>query len=281
MRQSTCSLLLFGLLWPLALPPSALAHTQQGPPYLRVNGDYVETNPLADLAPGQIPHGRAPGRYLAGEPIEFSIDLNVIRNQSEFRWRWQEGGTEYQTGTKVTHTYAQAGSYTVILQAQNESISDRFVDYDTVQVDVVPKTGYVTPSARVVVEAAKKGSGYEVSFKASPAHDPATSITEYRWLFGDGFDATGQTVSHTYQEGSVQVFPVLSVKDGHGLSAHTGFELSFTDDKVVARELPFSPGTVEQVGSGSGGSAFWRLLWPALGVAALLTLAVLLRRRRR
>ncbi|HSH31704.1 MAG TPA: PKD domain-containing protein, partial [Candidatus Saccharimonadales bacterium] len=148
MRQATkrisltlSSLLISAGLWPVAV----LAHSQNSTPYLRVNGQFVETNPLAEIAPSQVPSDQAPELYPVGEPIEFAVDLNVIRQQSQFRWQWREGDMDYQVGTSVRHSYDKTGSYTVTLQAKNDTISERFIDYDRLRVNVVPKPGYVMP----------------------------------------------------------------------------------------------------------------------------------------
>ncbi|RLF57476.1 MAG: hypothetical protein DRN27_07720, partial [Thermoplasmata archaeon] len=44
--------------------------------------------------------------------------------------------------------------------------------------------------------------GEEICFDASGSYDPAGNIIEYKWDFGDGVNATGEKVCHTYVNGS-------------------------------------------------------------------------------
>ena len=54
----------------------------------------------------------------------------------------------------------------------------------------------------------------EVTFNGS-ATDPEDDQLEYRWVFGDGFEATGQTATHTYTtSGLFNAFLVVSDSDG-------------------------------------------------------------------
>lgn len=63
-----------------------------------------------------------------------------------------------------------------------------------------------------------------VSFDATLSYDPDGVITAYHWDFGDGEEAQGAVVTHTYRsEGDYQV--MLTVTDSQGRSSQTTTEI--------------------------------------------------------
>jgi hypothetical protein len=60
-------------------------------------------------------------------------------------------------------------------------------------------------------------SNEELTFNGSSSYDPDGFIIAYHWTFGDGYIATGKTVTHSYTHGGV--YPVtLTVIDNFGVS---------------------------------------------------------------
>ena len=91
---------------------------------------------------------------------------------------------------------------------------------------------------------ADKTSGYApltIAFNASGSYDPDGSITTYEWDFGDGSNATGVTVNHTFSAGTYTVR--LTVTDNEGLTA-------VHEMQITARTRP-------STGGGGGGSSGW------------------------
>lgn len=138
------------------------------------------------------PQAAAGGPYLAnpGEPVAF--DGRASRDPAgtalSFAWDFGDGGTA--TGATPSHVYAAAGRYTARLTVTSES-------GEGVGIADVIVTDQHQPIARA-------GGPYEgragtpVRFDGRGSYDPDGDALRFLWSFGDGLDATGMTVDHTY-----------------------------------------------------------------------------------
>ena len=72
------------------------------------------------------------------------------------------------------------------------------------------------PSASFTFSPSMPTVGDEVTFDASASTDPNENIDSYQWDFGDGTTATGQSVTHTFNE-NVTSNVILTVTDSSGL----------------------------------------------------------------
>ena len=86
-------------------------------------------------------------------------------------------------------------------------------DSDTVEVTVTPEND--PPNAELSVSPTPATAGEALTASASGSSDPDGSIEAYRWSFGDGSSATGETVSHTYDSGDEYTVE-LTVEDDDG-----------------------------------------------------------------
>jgi hypothetical protein len=124
-----------------------------------------------------------------------------------YTWIFGDGGSG--TGGTIDHTFPAAGTYLVTLKVvDNEGHDGTSTRAITV---VVPPVAVATVSC----------SGMTCTFDGSGSFDPDGTIVDYTWNFGDGGDgvqASGPVVSHTYATGNN--WPIwLWVKDNSGGSA--------------------------------------------------------------
>jgi len=111
---------------------------------------------------------------------------------ASYEWRFGDGATA--SGAEVNHSYDGVGNYTAELTVTDEAGAS---STDTVEVTVdeenAPPVASLGPDREV-------DRTQPVAFDASDSHDPDGEIASYEWTFGDGANATGTTVEHTYEE---------------------------------------------------------------------------------
>ncbi len=144
--------------------------------------DYITvtcTAPVADFV-GDPTSGVA--------PLDVSFTDQSTGNPTSWSWDFGDGGTS--TVQNPTHTYQNAGTYTVTLTATNDCGSDTEtkVDYITVQ-ECQP------PVADFEGSPLSGDAPLTVSFTDLSTNNP----TGWDWDFGDGGTSTAQNPSHTYQ----------------------------------------------------------------------------------
>jgi hypothetical protein len=234
----------FSSLGLLLAPVLVYAHNQPGPPYLMVEGIYADTNPVTGISPGQIAQDQIKQSFVVGRPISFAIDESRIGVASQFRWKWTPDMAGYEDGSKLTHSYDKPGSYIVTLQADNQFTGNQFADYDTVQIDVVPRAGYQLPAVQVYVQYQAQSDGYLARLSAYDSHDPSADTREYHWLYGDGTEGSGAATTHLYSNGSVRLFPAVFIRDSNNLLGYAVFEIDQENNTFKPVELAFLPGAL-------------------------------------
>ncbi|MFQ5910611.1 MAG: PKD domain-containing protein, partial [Thermoplasmata archaeon] len=168
----------------------------------------------------------APSRtvFHEGEAIFFSAHALYPGSQSSLTFEWDFGDSSVSTGRDVFHTYSDDGSYTVKL-----TVSDEAGNKDTVEMDMLILN--VDPIAEM--EAIHIGDvDEEMSFSAV-ASDPGDDVLTFEWDFGDGHNAFGVEVVHSYADPGQYGF-ALTVRDEDG-GATTLWGL------VVIRGVPEPP----------------------------------------
>jgi PKD repeat protein len=163
-----------------------------------------------------------------GQAVNFDAGTSS-GNPSQFAWEFGDGTVG--VGRTVSHTYSTPGAYTVRLTISRPGsgtgcVSGTCFD-EAVRVVVVETTGPPPPSAAFTAsvpcvlqfgfEQCSAAAGQAVTLTAE-----ATGASSYSWSFGDGTQASGRSVSHTWsQAGS---YPVVLTVTGPGGSA-TGTKL--------------------------------------------------------
>ncbi|MBT8048580.1 MAG: PKD domain-containing protein [Xanthomonadales bacterium] len=130
----------------------------------------------------------------------------------EFSWSLSDG--TQASGSALTHEFADSGDYDITLEVEdNEGATDYYQQTITVM------ARNQVPEARFSISCVQTSC----SFDGGSSADPDGSITSWEWLLGDGSNASGDRIEHTYgDEGSYSV--KLTVKDNDdasGTKTHT------------------------------------------------------------
>nr|WP_280140973.1 PKD domain-containing protein [Haloferax larsenii] len=141
------------------------------------------TNPVADAGSNQTTDEDTAVQFNGSNSTD-NVDVDSLQ--------WNFGDGNSTTGENVSHTYAQPGTYTVTLTATDAAGNS---DTDTLVVTVNDTTAPVAGagSNQTVDE------DTVVQFNASNSTDNV-GVDSYEWDFGDGSNATGENVSHTYAQ---------------------------------------------------------------------------------
>ena len=113
-------------------------------------------------------------------------------------WNFDDpsSGDNTSTASNPSHTFANAGVYTVTLTATDDlGVSTQKTA--TVTIDSAPTASFVDSATT----ASPASPGTAVSFNASASSDPSGTITNYDWSFGDGSSDPNETTptdTHTY-----------------------------------------------------------------------------------
>ncbi len=190
-------------------------------------------------------------------PAPFTVTVSGAASTDDdgeittYAWDFGDGVTG--SGKIIAHTYAGAGTYTIIL-----TVTDNWGGTDT-----AAKTVYVTgaeaggPAASFTASASSGTSPLNVTFDGAGSTYPGGTITAYEWTFGDGNTGYGQVTSHTYFASSSRTFTVT-------LLIRTSDSRTATASKTVSVSPPGVP-----TPSGSAPSARFDIQTDSVGVAPL------------
>lgn len=142
----------------------------------------------------------------------------------EFRWSFDDGTTE--VGPRVTHSFSEAGTYTVVLDVTDEEQSTTRTTIKVQVTDLEPRAEITLPARDETYLV-----GREVGFEAQGS-DPDGGDVEYRWDFDDGSTAFGPSATHTFGErGTYDV--TLTVTDDEGSTSETRLTVEVRPPGVV------------------------------------------------
>ena len=156
--------------------------------------------------------------------IKFNASATYDLDGTIVSYSWDFGDDNVATGVSVEHSYADDGAYNVTL-----TVTD-----DDGATDIAISTKYVLnrpPVASFTESAETIYTDEVVTFNATSSHDPDGVINSYLWDFGDGTNATGVTVDHTYADDGAYTV-TLTVTDDDGLTA------TVTSTKTVLNRPP-------------------------------------------
>jgi len=156
-------------------------------------------------------------------PLIVSLDAGFSHDEdgSIIEYHWQIGdpaAVEPLTRRACEYTFAQPGTYLVKLTVVDDDGAS-----DSQQVAIVVTNA--PPVAQAKASHESPYTGVAVTFSAEDSYDYDGTIVDYRWDFGDGGSAVGETVTHTYADGGYYVV-TLVVTDDEGLKDSVKFGIN-------------------------------------------------------
>ncbi len=141
-------------------------------------------------------------------------DSQVFQGKTLTNYAWTFGDNSVGTGVAVTHNYSANGTYKITLTVTDNSSASNST---SVTVKVSNPTIREPPTAVIKVESIVNRT--VVLNGTESRAQLGSTIVQYTWDFGDGTNATGPVVTHTYAANGTYTI-TLTVKDNHGLTGN-------------------------------------------------------------
>ncbi len=155
----------------------------------------------------------SPADLVEDQPVHFSATGSADSDGEIVAYRWQFGDGETGQGVTTQHTYAAAGTYTVILEVTDNQGASASKSGTVTIASATPNASPVaafnwSPSSALALQ--------PLVFDASASSDSDGSIVSYHWTFGDSLTVfSGQRVTHIYA-GADTYEVTLTVTDDDG-----------------------------------------------------------------
>jgi len=171
--------------------------------------------------------------------VNFSAILSTDSDGIIKTYEWDFGDGGSGSGKSVSHTYATAGTFTVVLRVTDDDGAQATAQ-KVITVSAPAgggTTGGTGPTASFTATPLSGASPLTVTFNASASAYAGHAITYYSWNFGDGVTGTGITTSHTYSPSTTTTYHVVL-----RIIASDNTEDTATKDITVTASTP-TPGT--------------------------------------
>lgn len=147
----------------------------------------------------------------AGQEVSFTS--TSTGNPTTFAWAFGDGGTA--SGATATHTFQQAGTFTVTLTVgkdANTSTASRTFNVSPGAEE--PLAASYNTSAACTGNTCSAEAGQELTFTSTSKGNP----TSQSWNFGDGGTANGASATHTFQQAGAFT---VTLTIGKGANTHS------------------------------------------------------------
>ncbi|ELZ81439.1 serine/threonine protein kinase [Haloferax larsenii JCM 13917] len=151
--------------------------------------------------------------------VQFNAS-NSTDNVAIDSYEWDFGDGSNATGENVSHTYAQPGTYTVTVETADAAGHN---DTDTLVVTVNDTTAPTADAGSDQTISKNR----PVQFNASDSTDNV-GIVNYRWDYGDGNGATGESAAHAYNTPGTYTV-TLTTTDAAGNTANDTVVVTVVD----------------------------------------------------
>ncbi|KAA0004469.1 MAG: PKD domain-containing protein [Thermoplasmata archaeon] len=171
--------------------------------------------------------------------IEFS-DYSVDTDGFIVNWTWNFGDGSTGYGKNVTHSYADNGTYAVILTVRdNDNDTDNITKYVNVSnVAPVADLSFIPPSPKDV----------DTVHFTDESYDTDGSVVAWFWDFGDGYNSTLQNPTHVYtDDGTYTVTLTVTDDDGASDSISKIIEIKNAPPDADFYYVPPSPDDLDNV----------------------------------
>jgi PKD repeat protein len=177
----------------------------------------------------------SPAEALTEETITFDASASSDPDGKIVKYEWDFNGDgefeECVTTPKVTHAYADNGTYTVKLKVTDDEGAEAIASG-------VAKIKNRPPRAAFSFKPERPSDADTVEF-SDASSDPDGRIVKWAWDFGDGGSTSEQNPSHRYRDDGVYTVK-LTVTDDDGDEASLTQEVRVTNAAPVAA-FSFSP----------------------------------------
>jgi len=201
----------------------------------------------------QPPHAEftyTPSMPLVGDPVTFNASASYDPDGNITSYEWDFGDeTPSGAGNITTHTYGEAGMYTVTL-----NVTDNDGSWGTASKNV---TIYGPPVASFTYSPSSPSLGETVTFNASESYDLdggnetyPSGIVSYDWDFGDETTGTetNPIITHKYFEAGTFIV-TLNVTDDEGLTSNTTATVTVSGAAAAAElDVEVDVGSIHFIG---------------------------------
>jgi PKD repeat protein len=164
--------------------------------------------------------------YLPADPYTIAISDLSTGNATQYLWDFGDGEQSTQTGGSILKTYTQDGSYELSLMVTDELTGEQQQYKVPVEVPCQNCQAYFYYQAT--------GVPGEIRLRAFKTQFVSTYWDEfYTWDFGDGNTGEGMNVTHQFDPGNENSYPVTVTFQGTDINGNISCTVSYTDTVYI------------------------------------------------